>query len=1030
MYNRKVISLFFAFILGSLFFLSAQKVSALPKYATGPVIGLPENYRQLCTSSAARDDFAVKVSNVKFTVQTSSVGVLTYNIHLQWSHCDLDPNTRQTGAYAIYGSSDVCPLSGWYGTNGATTDCVKYVGAPPSFTGTRSGLECDAHIPGGRGADCVSSSGGSVLRYKDQPTFLGADQDVTIPMSKTISMTGSSGHATAGSNMCQYYKVGPDFTSVTSYIHCQQVTIDVPWYATNGLCSVSAPTALDPGQAFTASFGVYNIGQSNGDGVTWNVDGSSTLVPGGGTFRLGYRGSSAITASNARQGIRGSAVVPSGFGPLLYPNKLATWTDNFTAPTTPGVYTFSWQLLRENDAWFGNTCSMSITVRGPTCTITANPSSIHLGESSTLSWSFSSLFNPATMTAKLLGGGGTLKSSIAATETYDVTPSVDTQYAIVFYSSSGTPIGLCGTNVYILPTAPTNHPYVRASTNDVWSGAVFAPTTTLSCDAYNPADSEYTKAISAQMQTNTKNGLYGDESNYLNINKIYQSMLGRAPDASGLNYMINTLNGNVNNIISSISGSSEYRGTGGQTFNYSPPGTVPFNKMPLGWLIPNTEYAPDPSYSKLTSIPNPANGSVYNNNGSNKANWIPFVTQLYRNAFGREPDSEGLDSWTTQLANNTISPNSIIRVFVTHADSGPFGANIENNDGIDAGFANYGGSGAEYAAFSIGKVNLDKGSITGFVGYNGLVHDQYTDNSPSGLWRYDLVFSSVADRPDYYSDPSDVQPSSYGYYDTSPLCLPDYYDQLSQKLDTGVPVISSAATLQTTVSSASSSNPQIINYSGTSVPTLTVPAGKRVIIVSSASTDVTVSGNITISDASSAFTLVRRGNLIINSGVNRLDGMYIAQPTVSTSSPYAITPNTGIIQTCNTQPVSISDCASSLKVNGALIAQRLKLYRTYGSIGYALNTGSVNINSAYNTTCLPLTGYGFNNSDGYKYLYLTGRPTSNTGTIQGSLTGGDGTVNDCAAEWINFDPSLYLHADDFSPTNPLAQSFVELPPIY
>src|SRR5690606_9276745 len=40
-------------------------------------------------------------------------------------------------------------------------------------------------------------------------------------------------------------------------------------------------------------------------------------------------------------------------------------TGTFTAPTKPGTYTFSWQMLQEQVRWFGATCSKPVTIKSP-----------------------------------------------------------------------------------------------------------------------------------------------------------------------------------------------------------------------------------------------------------------------------------------------------------------------------------------------------------------------------------------------------------------------------------------------------------------------------------------------------------------------------------------------------------------------------------------------------------------------------------------------------------------------------------------
>ena len=90
----------------------------------------PTINRAACLKDAAGNlivlnDFGVNISNVAFDVNT---GTFKYKVNVAWSRCN--PQGELSRAYAIYGPSSICPISGWYGLNGIATDCVKYVGNP------------------------------------------------------------------------------------------------------------------------------------------------------------------------------------------------------------------------------------------------------------------------------------------------------------------------------------------------------------------------------------------------------------------------------------------------------------------------------------------------------------------------------------------------------------------------------------------------------------------------------------------------------------------------------------------------------------------------------------------------------------------------------------------------------------------------------------------------------------------------------------------------------------------------------------
>lgn len=131
--------------------------------------------------------------------------------------------------------------------------------------------------------------------------------------------------------------------------------------------------------------------------------------------------------------------------------------------------------------------------------------------------------------------------------------------------------------------------------------------------------------------------------------------------------------------------------------------------------------------------------------------------------------------------------------------------------------------------------------------------------------------------------------------------------------------------------------------SGTPGGTLTIPAGTHATIYIDG--NLVINTNIVYAGADlggwanrsqiPSLTVVVRGNIFINKLVTRLDGVFIAQPGIV---------GNGTINTCvvvsgnsgNALPViaaSVFDnCNSKLTVNGAFIAQRVKLLRVNGSL--------------------------------------------------------------------------------------------------
>jgi len=144
--------------------------------------------------------------------------------------------------------------------------------------------------------------------------------------------------------------------------------------------------------------------------------------------------------------------------------------------------------------------------------------------------------------------------------------------------------------------------------------------------------------------------------------------------------------------------------------------------------------------------------------------------------------------------------------------------------------------------------------------------------------------------------------------------------------------------------------------------------------------------------------LIVTGNIYIAPSVTRLDGVYVAQSNGSAG--------TGLIYTCATATVPYSPtdifnmCANQLTVNGAFVAQQIKLQRTYGSLRDATQSPSETpLSAARNCSVSNLPG-----------AFVPG--------------------NVCAAEVFNFDPNIYLGLPGFTPPQgQLFDAITSLPPV-
>lgn len=116
--------------------------------------------------------------------------------------------------------------------------------------------------------------------------------------------------------------------------------------------------------------------------------------------------------------------------------------------------------------------------------------------------------------------------------------------------------------------------------------------------------------------------------------------------------------------------------------------------------------------------------------------------------------------------------------------------------------------------------------------------------------------------------------------------------------------------------------------------------------------DVVISDNITYStnpwvsfDDVPSFRIYVKGNIYITNNVSKLEGMFVAQPRADGSG--------GTIYTCaqsNTNLYSqtelYTNCNNQLKVDGAFVAQNLKLLRTFNTLTNAENNEEFNNSNA------------------------------------------------------------------------------------
>jgi len=285
-------------------------------------------------------------------------------------------------------------------------------------------------------------------------------------------------------------------------------------------------------------------------------------------------------------------------------------------------------------------------------------------------------------------------------------------------------------------------------------------------------------------------------------------------------------------------------------------------------------------------------------------------------------------------------------------------ATISGNSPYSGGIAAYGnhstglGSKAQFGVLSLGY------NMGGFSG-------------PIGLFSVDTVGSWTATLSNQTAQNGGLL-NQTGTSDWH--CAKDYYD-LTKKTSPPPSNFSGGAvpgsSLQYTATGP-------INISAS-----TIAAGQQTTIYVDG--DVTITGNITNTTSYDAsvrsqipyFVLIARGNIYVSSGVNRLDGLFIAQPDPTTNY------SDGKFATCRPNDL----CNEQLIVNGAVLAQEVDLLREHGTQGP--------LNADPNGICAPT-----------------------------------GSSNCPPAEIFNFTPAMLLGQPNLAPTSTGFKSLFSLPPVF
>ncbi|GDX62737.1 hypothetical protein LBMAG34_2710 [Candidatus Saccharibacteria bacterium] len=228
---KMLAKIFFVIAISFLSLALVQGKAEAQEWETTSASATPTSNRAACLKNAngnpiELNDFAVNISNITFNVDT---GTFAYKVNVAWGRCNLQGELSR--AYAIYGPTSICPISGWYGLNGTATDCVKYVGDPPYSP--PSDLKCS----GGRtNAQCTTSAFNAAIIALQDPGFLDTNNKRSYAQTFTIpnwtNVRSSSTSYSIKEQMCQYYKdirVGVKNPIDVTNNRCESINITANW---------------------------------------------------------------------------------------------------------------------------------------------------------------------------------------------------------------------------------------------------------------------------------------------------------------------------------------------------------------------------------------------------------------------------------------------------------------------------------------------------------------------------------------------------------------------------------------------------------------------------------------------------------------------------------------------------------------------------------------------------------------------------------------------------------------------------------
>jgi hypothetical protein len=360
------------------------------------------------------------------------------------------------------------------------------------------------------------------------------------------------------------------------------------------------------------------------------------------------------------------------------------------------------------------------------------------------------------------------------------------------------------------------------------------------------------------------------------------------------------------------------------------------------------------------------------------------ITRPYIKAFGGDVMTGGWFSTGTNCqtgvgTSNYQSPNFFSATFPT---------TDKRNGGIltysKAAVNSAGGDSSQYAAFSVGEIDGRRVGPPhdGFYGAGALAATGNTSvkalnfaNTPAGLPFGGVFEGSV----------------------TQGNCIPDYYSKKPSSAHS-INNLSEAIGLSNNIADFSATAAPGTNFDLTNgSPSFTIPAGKRITIYVNG--NVYIDANILYDPASTVdsvpkFALIASGSIYIDKDVTELDGMYVAEPSITT--PAAVGADNGIIWTCHPNNTTKLDytypphCTSPLVVSGALVAKQVNFYRVGGTSAGTTSNVSTTSNTGEDklTTVNTCSSSPYNNCHVSEVINYTPAIIMGGNFITNSNTGG------------------------------------------